>query len=89
MTEKIEKQLCMALNYFQDFVIFIFAASGCVSISTLGSLVGVSVSTARCAVGLKICAITARIKKYQSIIKKKKSIKKIVLLVKMFWFLKP
>ena len=88
MSEKIEKQLCMALNYFQDFI-FVFAASGCVSISTFGSLVGVSVSTARCAVGLKICAITARIKKYQSIIKKKKSIKKIVLLVKMFWFLKP
>ena len=72
MREKIEKQLCMALNYIQDFVIFIFAASGYVSISTFGSLVGVSVSTARCAVGLKVCAITAGIKNYKSIIKKKK-----------------
>ena len=40
--------------------------------STFASLVGIPIGIARSAVGLKICVITAGIKKYKSIIKKKK-----------------
>ena len=54
-----------------------------VSISGFASLVGFSVGIVNPAVGLKICVISARIKKYKSTIKKKwKKHDKIVLLVK-------
>ena len=46
--------------------------TGYVSISSLASLVCVPVGITSSAVGLKICAMTAGIKKYMSIIKKKK-----------------
>ena len=56
---------------------------GCVSISAFASLVSVPVSIKSSAVGIKICAITAGIKKCKSIIKKnKKNHEKIVLLGK-------
>ena len=45
-----------------------------ISISAFASLVGVPICIACSAVGPKICVITARIKKYQSIIKKKKKV---------------
>ena len=55
----------------------------CVSISFYASLVGVPIGITSSAIGLKICAITAAIKKYKSIIKKKKKKhNKIVLLAK-------
>ena len=43
-----------------------------VSISTFAPLIGISIGITSSAVGLKIYAITAGIKKYKSIIKKKK-----------------
>ena len=46
--------------------------TGCVSISAFASLVCVSGGITSSALGIKICAITAGIKKYNSIIKKKK-----------------
>ena len=64
--------MCGTLNYFEHFVVFVFAVSGCVSISAFASLVGISVGIASSAVGIRICTITAGIKKYESIIKKKK-----------------
>ena len=72
-------------NYFieEHLLILTFAVTGCVSISAFSSLVGLPIGTASSAVALKICAITAGIKKYKSIIKKKrKKHDKIVLLVK-------
>ena len=54
------------------FLLFIFAVSGWVSISAFVLLVGVPVGFASFAVGIKICAITAVIKKYKLIIKKKR-----------------
>ena len=69
MIEK-HKKVCRALNYFEHFPVFISAASGCVLISVLASLIGVPVGTGSSAVGLKIFEITAGIKKYKSIIKK-------------------
>ena len=47
--------------------------TGCASISVFASLVGISILIMSSAIGLKFFAITARIKKYKSIIKKKKT----------------
>ena len=58
--------------------------TGCVSISAFVSLVCVLVGITSFAVRLKICAITAEIKKYNSVIKKKKKkYDKIMLLEKI------
>ena len=45
---------------------------GCVSIFTFASLFGIPIWITSSAMGLKICAITAGIKKHSSIFKKKK-----------------
>ena len=56
---------------------------GCVLVSVFGSSVIISIGIASSAVGLEICVITARIKNYVSIIKRKrKRHDKIVLLAK-------
>ena len=69
---KKHKKICTILNYTEHFLILASAITGCVSISAFASSVVVSIGILSSAVGLKICAITAAIKKYQSIIKKKK-----------------
>ena len=57
--------------------------TGCVSISTLASLIDIPIWIISSAVGLESFAITAGIKQYESIIKKnKKKHDKIVLLAK-------
>ena len=53
------KNVCTILNYIEHFLILASTFNGCISISAF-------------ATALKVCAITARIKKYMSIIKKKK-----------------
>ena len=58
------------LNYFEHFLLFISSVTGCVSIFAFDSLVDVHVGINGSAVEFKISAITARLKKYQSIIKK-------------------
>ena len=71
MSEK-HKKVCKALNYFQHFLVFISAVGGCFSISAFASLIGdVPIVITSSELGLKICAITAGIKQYKSIIKKK------------------
>ena len=56
---------------------------GFVSISAIASLVDISVGIVNSTLGIKLCAITAIIKKYKSIYeKKKKKHDKIVLLAK-------
>ena len=57
-----------SLNYFEHFLVFVSAVSGCVSISEFVSLIGVPVGIIGSAIGLRICAITIGIKKYNSII---------------------
>ena len=62
--------------------------TGCVSISAFASLVCVPVGITSSAVEIKNCAITAGIKEYKLIIKKRKKYDKIVLLgkeVKYYW----
>ena len=66
------KKTCKYLKYVENFLILSSTITACVSVSTFASLVFVSVGIASSAIGIKICAITASIKKYKSIIKKKK-----------------
>ena len=80
---KKHKKICGVLNYIKHLLILISTVSEYVSISPFVSLVGIPVGTKSSAIGWKICAITAGIKKYKSIIKKnKKKHDKIVLLTK-------
>ena len=53
-------------------LILVSTVTGCVSIFAFASLVCVSVGIMSSARAIKICEITAGIKKYKSIIKKKK-----------------
>ena len=66
------KKTCKYLNYVKNVFIFVSTVTGCVSISVFASLFSVPVGITSSAVGIKICAVTAEIKKYKSIIKKKK-----------------
>ena len=70
------------LHYVEQLVILASAVTSCVSISAFALLACVPVGVTSSAVGIKICAITKGIKKYKSIIKKKKKHDKIVLLGK-------
>ena len=66
------KKTCKYLNYIENLLILSSAITACLSISAFASLIYVPVGITSSAIGIKICAITARIKKYKSIIKKKK-----------------
>ena len=61
----------LGLNYFENFLDFVSNFNGCVSISAFASLTAGPVGIASSAVRLKLCAITAGIKKHKLIIKKK------------------
>ena len=72
LMSKKHKKVCTTLNYIEHFLILASTITGCVSISAFASLIGIPIGITSSAIGLKICAITAGIKKYKSIIKKKK-----------------
>ena len=83
LMSKKHKKIFATLNYIEHFHILASTITGCVSISAFASLIGIPIGITSSAIGLKICAITAGIKKYKSIIKKKKKKHdKIVLLAK-------
>ena len=67
---KKHKNVCRVLNYIDHLLITISTITGCVSIFAFVSFIGIPIEIASSAIGLKICAITAGIKKYGSIIKK-------------------
>ena len=69
---KKHKKVCRVLNYIDHLLILISTVTGCASIPAFASLVGIPIGITSFAIGLKICAITAGIKKYKSIIKNKK-----------------
>ena len=60
------------MNYIKHLIILVSRVTGCVSISAFAFLVGIPVGITSSAIGLNIYVITAGIKKYQLIIKKKK-----------------
>ena len=72
LTREKYKKTCKHLNYVKHLLIIVSIVIGFVSISVFASLVCVPVGLTNSAVGIKICAITTAIKKYKSIIKKKK-----------------
>ena len=71
MSKKHEK-VCTTLNYIEQFLILASTVTECVSISAFASLIGIPIKITSSAIGLKICTITAEIKRYQSMTKKKK-----------------
>ena len=80
---KKHKKISRVLNYIDHLLVVISTITGWVSISAFASFVGIPIGITSSATGIKICVITAGIKKYRSIIKKKKKkLDKIVLLAK-------
>ena len=57
----------------QHLVILNSIITRCISISAFASLIGIPIKIMSSAIGLKICAITAGIKKYKSVITIKKA----------------
>ena len=79
LMSKNRQKVCTVLNYIHHSLDSNSTITGCVSITLVGISIGIASST----IGLKICVITAGIKKYKSIIKKKRrKNNKIVLLAK-------
>ena len=66
------KNVSTTLNYTEHFLILASVVTGCISISTFASLLGIPIRITSFTKGLTICSITAEIKEYKSIIKKKK-----------------
>ena len=80
LMRKKHQKLCRVLNCIEHLLILISTVTGCVSISAFASLVGIPKGITSSAVVLKICVMTARIKKYKSRNQKKHD--KIILLAK-------
>ena len=72
LLSKKHENVFRVFNYIDQSLIVISTITGCVSISAFASLVGIPIGITSSSIGLKICAITVGIKKYKSIIKKKK-----------------
>ena len=71
MSKKLKK-MCTTLYFVEHFLILASTITGCISISTFGSLIDIPIGLASSAIKLKICVITAGTNKYKSTIKKKK-----------------
>ena len=65
---KKHKKVRMTLNYMEHFLILASTNTVCVFITFFSSLVGIPIGITSSTIGVKICAITARIKMYKSII---------------------
>ena len=71
-TSRKHEKVCTALNYIEHFLILASAITGCISNSAFASFPGIPTGITISAIGLKIYPIAAGIKKYKSIIKKRK-----------------
>ena len=69
---KKHKKLSTILNCIEHFIILGSTIPRCISIFSFASLIGISIAITSSLIGLNICAITAEIEKYKSIIQKKK-----------------
>ena len=80
---KKHKKVCTTVNYVEHFFILAAATTGCSSVFAFASLIGIPIWTTSSVIGLRNCPIAGAIKKYKSIIKKKRNkYDKIVLLAK-------
>ena len=68
-----DKKVCTTKNCIVHFVILASAITGCISISSFTSLLRIPIGITSSAIGSKVCAIAAGMKKYKSIIKKNKN----------------
>ena len=76
-------KVCTTINYIDHFPILASTITGYISASAFASFIGIPIGMTSSVIELKISAITARIKKYKSIIKKtKKKHDKIVFFTK-------
>ena len=66
------QKVCKVLNYIEHLLILVFTVTGYLSISYFASLAGITIGITSSAIGLKAYVITSGMKKYNSIIKKKK-----------------
>ena len=73
LMRKKHKKVCLTLNCIEHFLLLASVVTECISISAFASLLGIPIGFMSSAVELKICAITAGIEKYQSIVKKRKN----------------
>ena len=69
---KKHKKVYRILNYIEHLLILMSTYGRYVSISTFISLIGIPIGITSSEARLKLCVITAGIKKYKSLIKKKK-----------------
>ena len=69
LMSKRHKNVCTTLNYIEHFRFLAFTVAGCISISAFTFLMGIPIGIMIFAIGLKIYAINARIKKCKSIVK--------------------
>ena len=82
MISRKHKKVCIILNYIAHFLILASTITGYISgFSAFASSLGIPIGIKNSVIRLTFCIIAARIKKYKSIIKKKKHYK-IVLLAK-------
>ena len=58
-----KSKVCTNLDYIEKFLLSASAVTRCISISAFTSLLGIPIRITSYAIGLKICAITAGIKK--------------------------
>ena len=63
LMSKKQKKICTTLNYIEHFFVLTCKITGCISISTSASLLGIPIEITSSAIGLKIFAIAGRIKR--------------------------
>ena len=66
------KKVCATLNPIDDPLILAFTVAGCITISGFASLLVIPIGIMSSIIGLQFCSVTAGIKRYKLIIKKKK-----------------
>ena len=71
MISKKKREVCTTLHFVERFFILAFVVIGCISISAFASSLDISIGITSFSIGLKIYSVTAVVKKYKSIIKKK------------------
>ena len=66
------KKVGTTLKYIEHFLIIASTSTGCISVPAFASFLDVPIRIMSSEIGIKICAIAAKTKKYKLIIKKKK-----------------
>ena len=64
MISKKHKKSCTTLDYIEHFLVLASSIIESISISAFASTIVITIGIASSLIGLKICAITAGIKKY-------------------------